>query len=63
VEWLADRQVMPVTLHQPPVQKMETYITMTSLQGSMFFWLLVVTEPLLVLMAGIAISILRRTRH
>ena len=63
VEWLADRQVMPVTLHQPPTQKMQTYITMTSLQGSMFFWFLVVTEPLLVLMAGLAISILRRTRH
>ena len=50
-------------LQQAPAQTMQTYIGMTSLQGSMFFWLLVVAEPLLVLLAGIGVSTLRRIRH
>lgn len=63
VEWLADRPVLPVALHQPPAPKMQTYIVMTGVQDSMFFWLLVVAEPLLVLLAGIGVSVVRRIRH
>jgi ABC-2 type transport system permease protein len=63
VAWLAERQVLPVALHQPPAQKMQAYVGMTTLQDSMFFWILVVAEPLLVLLTGIGVSVLRRIWH
>jgi hypothetical protein len=63
VAWLAERQVLPFALQQSPVQKMQTYINMTTLQSNMFFWILVVAEPLLVLLAGIGVSFLRRIWH
>jgi hypothetical protein len=42
---------------------MQAYVGMTTLQDSMFFWILVVAEPLLVLLTGIGVSVLRRIWH
>jgi ABC-2 type transport system permease protein len=63
VEWLVDRQMLPVELHQQREHMEQAYMVMTAAQGSMFFWLLVVAEPLLVLLTGIGVNILRRIRH
>jgi hypothetical protein len=63
VEWLVERQVLPVELHRPSAPKMQSYIHMTNVQDGMFFWLLVVAEPLLVLLMGIGVSVVRRIRH
>ena len=63
VAWLAEKQVLPVELKQSSAPKMQPYISITSFQSRVFFWSLVVVEPLLVLLAGIGVSVLRRMRH
>jgi ABC-2 type transport system permease protein len=63
VDWLAGREALPVALHKKPAPKPQANIVMTSFQGSLFFWLLVVAEPLLVLLAGIGSTVLKRIKH